>query len=290
MLDGNVTINDDLTINDLTLDTLHVKESTVLDGSVTINDDLTINNLTFDNLIPLNETSSIGSCSNRVYNIYNNYIDTNCAYVNDSLIANTVKTNNLIVGSDKCEDDEPVINADNMDKTINMNICELNICSEGKEVLSIDPTSTYLGSLLRVKYQNVNITSKSYSLYVDSSIVIINSKVCTNIQLMKTIESGSSVQDGTFVKIYNQTNNNININSCKLLSKGTIEFIYMCFKEKWVALESSSGKPCIPNTTHVTTDCQETDCQETECQETDCNTTTDCGDSSVFTVDNSHCK
>lgn len=276
---------DNLNIKDLTLNTLHVKESTVLDGSVTINNDLTINNLTSDNLIPLNETSSIGSGSNRVYNIYNNYIDTNCAYVNDSLIANTIKTNNLIVGDDKCENDDPVINADNIEKTINMNICELNVGSQGKEMFSIGPTSTYFGSLLRVKYQNIDISCKSYSLYVESSIVVINSKVCTNIQLMKTIESGSSVQDGTFVKIYNQSENCIDINSCKLLSKGSIEFIYMCFKEKWVELESRMENHCIPIKIPDTTYCHDTECQNTEC-----NTTTDCGDSSVFTVDNSHCK
>jgi hypothetical protein len=285
----NLTIKKSTNITgDLAVDTLHVRETTILDGTVTINDnliidDLTVTNLTFDNLIPMQETSSIGSCSNRVYNIYNNYIDTNCIYVNDSVVANTVKTNNLIVGSDNCEHDTPVLNADNINKTIHMNVNELNICNEENELFTIDSSSIFINSLLRVKYQDLNITTLSYNLYVDSTIIIINSKTCTSIQLMKTIESGCSVSDGTFIKIYNKSCNCISINSHELASNGSIEFIFMV--NKWITLQSSNGgESCDTEKTNCDTECK------TEC-DSECNpTTTGCSDSSVFTVDNSHCK
>ena len=296
----NLTIKESTNFTgDLAVDTLHVRETTVLDGKVTINDDLiiddltvtnlTVNNLTFDNLIPMNETSSIGSCSNRVYNIYNNYIDTNCIYVNDSVVANTVKTNNLIVGSDNCEHDDPVLNADNINKTINMNVNELNICNEENELLTIDSSSIFINSLLRVKYQDLNITTRSYNLYVDSTIIIINSKTCTSIQLMKTIESGCSVLEGAFIKIYNKSCKCISIDSHELLSNGSVEFIFM--GNKWITLQSSNGgENCDTEKTNCDTEktC-DTECK-TEC-DSECDpTTTGCGDSSVFTVDNSHCK
>ena len=100
---------------------------------------------------------------------------------------------------------------------------------------------------------------------------------------MKTIESGCSVSDGTFIKIYNKSCNCISINSHELASNGSIEFIFMV--NKWITLQSSNGgESCDTEKTNCDTECK------TEC-DSECNpTTTGCSDSSVFTVDNSHCK
>ena len=243
----------------INVDTLHIKENTIISG------DLTINTLTFDKLIPKCETSTIGSCSNRVHEIYTNYIDTNTAFINDSIIANTVKTNKLIVGDDSCNHKDPSLTVDNQNRLINININTLNVCDNNTSIMSLNKSNILFDTLLKINYQNLMVTQQSYSLFPTTSLIIINSTICTTI----TINS-SGISDKTYIKIYNKSCNCICINSCNVASGGSIEFLYI--KNSWVALTGVGSS---------TTPCDDSGCGDV------CDTTTDCN-SSVFTVDNSH--
>ena len=260
IIKGGLGVSKAISAKCLNVDTLTIKENTI------IKNDLTVNNLTFDCLIPANDTSSIGCCEKRVYNFYSNYVDTNCQYVNDSLIANTVKANRLVVGDDSCCTSDPTLVVDNI-----------------KRFVSID-------SLLSLKYQNLTINQATYNLQPASTIIILKSNCASSITLLKTDTNGNGIIDGTLLKIYNKSTYNLTIDSNCLSCNGFAEFLYET--NQWTMLVVSGTTTSNSNNSCKDDTCKDDTCKDDTCKDDTCDnkcndTTTECGDSSVFTVDQS---
>ena len=195
-----------------------------------------------DLLAPKDDTSDIGKTTDRFKNVYANNVDTNCIYVNSNVVACNVKTNTLEVcktaklgGDDNCN-----------------------------SLLDINKNDINFNSLIRYKYQNENVCCANYNLYPKASIILINTNCCANITLMT--KAGTlctcTLGDGTFVKIYNRSNNSITINSVKVDVNCCIEFLFTI--NCWIALNNS---PCNTSNNNCNDDCS----------------------SSLFTVHNSNC-
>jgi len=190
---------------------------------------LKITSTTFDNLVPKDEDSNIGKTTDRFNNIYTNKIDTNNAYVNCCLVANSIKTNTI--QSSKTAD--------------------LGSDENCKPLIKVTDDDIHLNSLIRYKYQNENVCCAKYNLYPKASLILINTNKCATITLMKKKNSlcSCNLPDGTFVKIYNKSNCSITINSIKIDANNCIEFLFVT--NCWLSLNKSK---CTTNN-NCTTDC-----------------------------------
>ena len=104
-----------------------------------------------------------------------------------------------------------------------------------------------------MKYQLIEITSNTYQLYPNSSIIIIKkAKENYEINLMDRMSSLTDdvIQDGSNIKIYNKTGVNIKINDIILKNCKFFEFLYI--SSDWICLNGDIYEDIEDNTVNQT--------------------------------------
>ena len=218
------------------------ENSAIFNNNVSIAKDLKVNVILPEEE---NDIANIGSFDNRYNDIYSNNMDTNNIYVNNISSTNTNKCNYLFVNNSaeigKNDRDNVMLFVDYESNVISSNSDVFTIRNNNDNIFQIDDKSVWINSLLKYKFDKIDIHSKTYNLYPSSSIIIVSTCVphCRiDLMLRKTILSADDVESGSFVKIYNKSCNNFSIivNSYEVPINSFIEFILI--ESEWIALRN----------------------------------------------------
>lgn len=229
IVNGGIGCNKNITTTGIISDCLLNKKSAIFNKDVIICGELKVNII-----IPSDKNGPryIGNCDNRYTSIYSNNIDTNNIYVNNTLVSTNIKTNYLTVNNSayigKNINNNIMLNVNDENNTITINSELLTINNNNDIAFEIDHKNIYLNNMLKLKYQNLYINDH-IDLHPCASVIMINShcdydikiKLCENISSV----SNELLDDGTYVKIYNRSNNNIIVNNICIMSNSNADFI-----------------------------------------------------------------
>lgn len=220
-------------------------KSAIFKNDVSIYKNLKVNIIT---PIEDDEPSSIGTSDNRFNDIYSNNFDTNNIYVNNLVSTNTLKTNYQFVNNSaeigKNDKGNIMMNINDENNTITTNSDIFKVRNNNEISLEIDDYSIYLNALMKYKFTKIDIHDKTYNLYPEASLIIINSCIQNpqiNLMITKNILSSDIIEDGTFVRIYNKS-----VRSCFILEKhilpinSFVEFIMI--DSEWLMLRNDSAE------------------------------------------------
>ena len=204
-------------------------------------------NLSVNVIIPKDndEVKHIGSIENRYNDIYTDDIDTNNLYVNNISSSDTNKTNYLIVNNTaqigKNNKDEIMIYVDDTSDSIALDAEKINLNINNENTLELDDKSIFINTLIKVKFDKIDIHERNYNLYPSCSYIIISSCLPhSEIHLMKrkNVLSSDDIETGTILKIYNKSCNNYSVivNKYTISVNSFIEFILI--DAEWIALRN----------------------------------------------------
>lgn len=191
------------------------------------------------------QVKHIGSIENRFNDIYTDDIDTNNLYVNNISSSDTTKTNYLIVNNTaqigKNDKDETMVYIDDTNNSITLNSEKINFNINNENTLELDDKSVFINSMIKVKFDKIDVHEKNFNLYPSCSYIIISSFLPhSQIHLMKrkNVLSVDDIESGTILKIYNKSCNNysIIINNYSISVNSFIEF--MLIDAEWIILRN----------------------------------------------------
>lgn len=204
-------------------------------------------NLAVNIIIPKdnNQVKHIGSIENRFNDIYTDDIDTNNLYVNNISSSDTNKTNYLIVNNTaqigKNNKDDIMVYIDDTNNSITLDSEKINLNINNEKTIELDDKSVFINSLIKVKFDKIDVHERNFNLYPSSTYIIISSYLPNSqIHLMKrkNVLSSDDIESGTILKIYNKSCNNYSIvvNNYSISVNSFIEFILI--DAEWIALRN----------------------------------------------------
>ena len=241
-VNGGIGCKQQINTHSLICDCFLSKKSAQIENDLVVCGTVLVNNL-----IPQCMNVNLGSEEERFSKLYTNYVDTNDLYINNNLKCLNLKGSNININKNasfgKNTNDDPILNISNENKTVDINSDIFTIANSNDTLLQAYDKNIYLNSLLRVKYNVINIEKNQeidYVYYPNSSFVIVKSKYFVNILLenyKNKNDDTDKLDDGTYLKIYNTGFSKIQILEYVVKQYESIELLFS--NDEWIILSTS---------------------------------------------------
>ena len=245
ILNGGIGCKKSINCKNIINDCLLNKKSAIFENDVIISKNLKVNVI-----IPKdeNEISSIGSPDNRYNDIYANNFDSNNIYINNLTSTNTLKTNYFHVNNSaeigKNDKNNIMINVDDQNNIVTTNSDIFKVRNSNEISMEVDDSQVFINKLIKYKYSMIDITERTYNLYPESTIIILNGCVQNpqvSLMVNKSILNSDTYENGIFIRIFNKS-----VRTCIIIEKhilpinSFIEFIMI--DSEWIILRNDSSE------------------------------------------------
>lgn len=245
ILNGGLACKKSINCKNIINDCLLNKKSAIFENDVIISKNLKVNVIVAQDE---NGVKSIGTSDNRFNDVYANNLDTNNIYINNLTSTNTLKSNYLNINNSaeigKNDKNNIMINVDDQNNTITTNSDIFKVRNNNEISFEVDNNLIFVNTLIKYKYSKIDITERTYNLYPESTIIILNGCIQNpqvSLMVNKSILTSDLFENGTFIRIFNKS-----VKTCIIIEKhilpinSFIEFIMI--DTEWMILRNDSSE------------------------------------------------